>query len=202
MRKGLDFREIYRRFAKEFEYQQPYARRRVNKIADDLAAAEDPSSRKRAYAAILQIYHDQIVGSQADMVKIQEAIKEQERQLSERLDLEAESLEPVTKERTKAIEIRLRHLKSASPEAVIRAYDTKSRVRERLQRCINDLVKVRGFGIQTSWRAAVNTLLDDGIMPPASAARVLAVIETMEAELQQLGRDDVRSVVSDAAKKS
>jgi hypothetical protein len=56
-----------------------------------------------------------------------------------------------------------------------------------MYRVMTDLARPRGFGRFTSdWRTALNTLLDNNLLPPRIAEAILNVIEDLEDNIRLL----------------
>jgi hypothetical protein len=57
---------------------------------------------------------------------------------------------------------------------------------------MSDLARLRGFnGVTSDWRTAINTLLDNNLLPPSIADSILSIIDKFEGYIRALEVDTV-----------
>jgi hypothetical protein len=137
LKRGLSPLEVQRQFSKVYGLGPDSARNWVRGAADRLGELESPDSRRRSKQIIVEMYHDQIVAYQSEILAITQEIRKVE----------------------------------ANPEVglttVVEMIELKSRVRDRMVKVMIELARIKGVASppKGDWRAALNTLLNNGLIP-------------------------------------
>lgn len=189
LKRGFSFLETQRQFAKTFDCCMETARKWANWACDQVAEQEDQSTRKRHYNVVVEMFHDQIVSYQNELIAMQREIDSVSGILDRRNGLIAE-LDSAIGQRKKEIVAELGVLPQVSLTAKAGLIEAKTRIRERLYRVMNDLARLRGIsGAQGDWRSALNTLMDNNLLPPAVANLILQAIDDFEGNVRSMGTE-------------
>ncbi|MGA7933418.1 MAG: hypothetical protein WCA35_07715 [Kovacikia sp.] len=191
LKRGFSFAEVQKQFKKEFGCETPAARRWVAWACDRITEQEDNSARRRNYNVIVEMYHDQIVSYQNELLAMQKEIERVSGFLDRRQTLLDElAVAKFNRKREIAAELQLIPDVTATTRAGL--IEAKSRIRERMYRVMNDLARLRGFnGVTSDWRTALNTLLDNNLLPPQVADRILSVVEEMESGIHSIDSEEL-----------
>jgi hypothetical protein len=190
LKRGFSFKEVQKQFCKAYGVHAETARLWANWACDQIAQEESPQTRKRNFNVIVEMFHDQIVSSQNDLIAMQKEIDSLGTIIDRRNALIVSLADPLQKlgqqERRDLID-ELKSLPEVSLSLRPGLIESKSRLRERMYHIMNDLARLRGFtGIQSDWRQALNTLLDNNLIPPAIADGILSVIDDFEGNIRAI----------------
>lgn len=188
LKRGFSFLEVQRQFAKEFKCHMETARRWANWACDQMAEQEDQATRRRTYNVIIEMMHDQIVSFQSEILALQNEIKTANQFATRRTEIlsQLETMPPIAPGRQSLV-TELAAIPEITVTTISNMIEAKSRVRERMYRVIGDLARLRGFTGQTSdWRSALNTLLDNNLIPPQIADAILRAIDDFEGNIRAI----------------
>ena len=186
LKRGFSFLEVQRQFKKEYEVHTQTARQWVNWACDQISEQEDNSTRKRVYSTVVEMYHDQIVSYQNELLGMQKEIDV----LTKIVDLRNSLIEEISTApwaQRKGLTKQLESLPEVHLTAKSGLIEAKSRIRERMYRVMTDLARLRGFtGLSSDWRGALNTLLDNNLLPPNVADGILTLIDVFEGNIRSM----------------
>lgn len=189
LRNGFSRLESQKQFAHEFNCSVETARLWYNKTATELIPP-DLHDRRRTHAVIVEMYHTQITSMQADLMAIQNEIV---------------IIDSVKKKRDELIDEIVNHGDSGKGQKAgrllellgefkintkLNGLEAKSKARERMFKAINELAKLQGvYETDNNWTQALHVLLDNGLLPPASAEHILTLIDGLTQQVQQAAVD-------------
>jgi hypothetical protein len=189
LKRGFSFLEVQKQFVKKFECHMDTARKWTNWACDQVAQEDNPKTRKRTYGVILEMYHDQIVAYQNELVELQKEITRIGNVLDRRTTI-AERLEFASGSAHRELLAELAVLPAIDFTTKANLIEAKTRIRDRLYRVIQDLARLRGFhNISSDWKQALNTLLDSNLVPPAIAEGLISVIDQFEGGIRSVSDD-------------
>jgi hypothetical protein len=186
LKRGFSFLEVEKQFCEKFECCMDTARKWVNWACDHLAQEDTPKNRQRIYGVVVEMYHDQIVAYQNELIALQKEI-DQVGAVLDRHTAILQEMEKVTGRRHRELVAELGVLPKVSLTARAALIEAKTRSRERMYKVMQDLARLRGLvGLSSDWRQAVNTLLDNNLLPASVADAILSVIENFENNIQEV----------------
>ena len=186
LKRGLSFAETQKQFVREFQVQTETARYWTNWACEQIANTEDQQERKRLHATIVEMYHDQIVAFQTEILAMQREIDTVGALLDRRAALLAELALAAGGRRRELVD-ELGAIGSVSPVMKANLIEAKTRIRERMQRVIWELARLRGFTSgQSDWKALLNAMLDNNLIPPAIASGILETLDRFESRIQAI----------------
>jgi hypothetical protein len=191
LKRGFSFQETQKQFGKHYACSRVTAWKWVNWTCQQLASYEDKETRRRSYTVIVEMFHDQIVNYQNDIVMMQKEI-DSVGGLLERRQIIINELKVSSGSRHRELLEELRSLPEMSMTMKAGLIEAKSRMRERMYKVMSDLARLRGFnGVTSDWRTAINTLLDNNLLPPSIADSILSIIDKFEGYIRALEVDTV-----------
>lgn len=193
LRLGHSFREVEKLAARQYKVTDRAARGYVDAACERIQVAQTPTHRQKVYKTIVEIFHAQIVHYQNDLAAIQQNIDDMDnlsKRREELLDLIGSSNEDQNEDQRELYKLELGSLPRSSPYARGTLVEGKSRIRQRLIQAVHDLAKLQGIPSHTDWRAALNTLLDNGLLPSLVAERILAAMDQFEMQVRASGESD------------
>lgn len=195
LKRGFSFPEVQKQFAKEFQVHAETARKWANWACDQIAQQDDQQTRRRVYNVVVEMYHDQIVSYQNELLAMQKEIDQVTKSTDRRIAILSE-LEVAAGSRHRDLIAELTALPEVGTTTKAGLIEAKTRIRERMYRIMTDLARLRGFGgSQSDWKQALNTLLDNGLIPPVIASGILSAIDEFEGNIKGIEIQDIEDIV-------
>lgn len=188
LRNGFSFIETQRQFMAEYGYSSSaIARKWINRTMDEIAAIDnDPKKRRRIHSIIIEMYHAQITSYQTELLAIKRQIDLATSANKQRKELML--LFPKTPQNElEEMQAALATLPETPPTAMVGMLEAKTRTRERMFRVISDLARLQGVGSAGDWKNALNTLLDNNLIPPQLAEQIINVIDDFDSNIRLAG---------------
>ena len=185
LKRGFSFTEAQKQFAQNYTMEPAAARNWVNWACDQIAEEETPASRRRTHNIFIEMLHDQIVQYQTEILAMQREVDAVAAILDRRNTIVGE-LEAASGQRHRELLLELTALPPFEAIAKANLIEAKTRIRERMYRVMSDLARIRGVGVGSDWRAALNTLLDNNLIPPSIASGILSVIDDFENSIRSV----------------
>ncbi len=183
LKRGFSFIETQRQFSKEFNCTIETARAWVNQACDQIAEQDNNATRRRAYVTVIEMYHDQIVSYQNELLGIQNEIKALTDSATVRNQI-LEEMKSANLLQRRELARQLESLPQVGPTTIAGLIEAKSRIRDRMYKVMQDIARLRGFTGISDWRQALNTLLDNGLLPPTVADGILSLIDDFEGSVR------------------
>jgi len=189
LKAGMSRREVALQFMDRFKVNEVWTFICIQKALDSLIIEDNSEERKRNRAAILEMYHDQLINSQSDLMALQQELDKIDRIISTRASLQEASLEG-----DRMASFKLELLPEIPPTAKANLLAIKSKMRGEMFKIMIEIGKIQGcYTPETPWVQAVNTLLDQDLISSEVAQGILEQIEIIKSPRTV----DIKSVKSD-----
>lgn len=194
LRNGCSRLESQKQFSIEFDCSIETARLWYNKTTTELVPP-DVNDRRRTHAVIVEMYHTQILAMQNDLVAIQNEItvidnaKKKRDELIHEITIYGDSSGSKKEQLSLLGEIKI--------NTKLMGLEMKSKARERIFKAINELARLQGvYETDNNWTQALHVLLDNGLLPPASAEHILTMIDGLTQQVQNTAHSNETTLES------
>lgn len=175
--RGFSFANVVKLFSQEFQCSHQYARRVVNKAIEGQIEKQPSHHRRRMRSVFEEMLHDQIVSYQSELVRLQQFVDDLTSRWQRRKQIQ-DILPTVQDVATHGLLLRELEAIGADPtQSLTNLIETRTRVRERMVRVINNLINYHGFSATNDWRHAINLLIDNGYLSAEAADELIFILD-------------------------
>jgi hypothetical protein len=198
LKRGFSMFEVRKQFAVTHQCHPETARLWVKYACEQVTVAEELSDRVRDRAILREMFHDQIVAYQKEVVAVQMEINGLADIKARREEIISVLLPKARGKSASRLQLELDTLPIPGPVMVSQLLEAKSRIRERMQKVMNDLARLMGISASNSnWRQALYTLLDNNLISPEIGQQILSAIDEFEQNVRDLGGATAEAEVLD-----
>ena len=188
LKSGFSFLEVQKGFCERFGYKAESGRKWINQVCKTMTFGNDPRQRQRMFHQIIELYHSQITAYQNELLAVQRQIDQAMAVNKQRKELLL-MFPKAPQNELEEMRAALATLPETSPVAMVSMLEAKSRVRERLCRIVSDLARLQCIGSDGDWKNALNILLDNNLIPPQLAERILGLLDEFDCKLHSVGQN-------------
>lgn len=170
---GLSRNEIRRQFSETYDLTIRATNYWIRDALNYLTLDETPETKRQTKASILEMYHEQFVAAQSDLMALQSEIDKLDRLVKTR-----ETLTELAQGGDRMAEMKLEFLPEIPFSTKAQLLTMKSKMRSEMFKIMTEIGKVQGcYSPEMPWVNAINTLLDRELITGEMANQILTQVD-------------------------